>query len=192
MIEYNSYFCLSLDLPPPIGKPGNPCDPSPCGPYSRCLLSSQGYATCSCLPGYYGSPPLCKPECIVSAECGQTQACVNQKCVDPCFGICGPGSDCFVVNHNPICSCPEGYIGDPFVRCNKPTGKYILSKSCFFLSSNTRNIYIFYIGNVFIVFIVIFFIFIRYILFSYSRNTSANTWKSLRSFALRFVFNLSN
>ncbi|KAJ8890118.1 hypothetical protein PR048_009625 [Dryococelus australis] len=101
-------------------RPRNPCDPSPCGPYSRCLVSSQGHATCSCIPGYQGSVPACRPECIVSSDCLLTHACVNQKCVDPCPGTCGIGARCSVTNHNPICSCPPGQQGDPFVSCYVP------------------------------------------------------------------------
>lgn len=64
-----------------------------------------------------GSPPSCRPECIVSAECALQQACLNQKCRDPCPGTCGQNAKCQVINHNPICSCSEGYTGDPFTRC---------------------------------------------------------------------------
>ena len=42
---------------------------------------------------------------------------MNQKCIDPCPGTCGVGARCQVVNHNPICSCPTQYTGDPFIRC---------------------------------------------------------------------------
>ncbi|XP_052871499.1 neurogenic locus notch homolog protein 1-like, partial [Anopheles cruzii] len=94
----------------------NPCYPSPCGPNSQCR-EINGQAVCSCVPGYIGSPPTCRPECVVSAECPQNQACTNQKCRDPCLGTCGVGARCSVVNHNPICSCPERFTGDPFVRC---------------------------------------------------------------------------
>lgn len=104
-------------LPP---SPANPCDPSPCGPFSRCMVSPQGYATCSCLPTYKGAPPACQPECVVSSECPQTKACVNQKCVDPCPGTCGINALCNVINHNPICSCPPGHDGDPFTSCYIP------------------------------------------------------------------------
>lgn len=107
---------------PVSSKPANPCDPSPCGPYSRCLVSPQGFAVCSCLPNYQGAPPLCKPECIVSSDCQQTQACLNQKCVDPCPGTCGLGARCVVISHNPICSCPPGQDGDPFTKCYAPIG----------------------------------------------------------------------
>ena len=74
---------------------------------------------CSCLPGYFGGPPNCRPECLLSSECQLSQACVQQKCVDPCPRTCGANAECKVVNHNPICSCPKGYSGDPFFNCNK-------------------------------------------------------------------------
>lgn len=113
-------FVTCYRFRPVITKPINPCDPSPCGPYSRCIVSPQGYATCSCLPGFRGIVPACKPECIVSSECLQTQACINQKCLDPCPGTCGVNAQCYVINHNPICACPPGQQGDPFVSCYTP------------------------------------------------------------------------
>lgn len=94
----------------------NPCQPSPCGPNSNCRTISQ-HAVCSCISHYIGAPPNCRPECVVSSECSQDKSCVNQKCKDPCPGTCGINARCQVVNHNPICSCNNGYNGDPFVRC---------------------------------------------------------------------------
>lgn len=107
-------------IPPIHGMMRNPCDPSPCGPFSRCIVSSGGFATCSCLPGFKGMPPVCQPECIVSSECEQSKSCINHKCQDPCPGSCGHGAQCAVVNHNPICSCPPGNQGDPFLNCYIP------------------------------------------------------------------------
>jgi hypothetical protein len=101
-----------------------PCNPSPCGPNSQCR-EINGQAVCSCVPGYKGSPPSCRPECVVSAECAQNEACSNQKCIDPCKGTCGVGAKCSVINHNPICSCPQRYTGDPFTRCS-PIRKHLL------------------------------------------------------------------
>lgn len=122
----NCYPFRPAPQPPPLAsQPSNPCDPSPCGPNSRCLVSAQGYATCSCLPNYRGAPPSCRPECVVSAECPQTQACVNWRCVDPCPGTCGLGARCAVINHNPICSCPPGQLGDPFASCYTPIGEHM-------------------------------------------------------------------
>lgn len=94
----------------------DPCSPSPCGPNSQCR-QGEGHAVCSCLQGYAGSPPSCRPECIVSSECESRKACVNQKCTDPCLGSCGLGARCEVINHSPICSCPQGQTGDPFRSC---------------------------------------------------------------------------
>lgn len=72
---------------------------------------------CSCLAQYYGSPPNCRPECTISSECAADKSCINQQCVDSCPGVCGINAMCRAVNHNPICSCMYGYVGDPFVRC---------------------------------------------------------------------------
>lgn len=86
------------------------------------------HAVCSCQTGFVGTPPNCKHECVVSAECPLTQACLNNKCRDPCPGTCGQGARCQVVNHNPICSCPSGLTGDPFSRCYPVPGKFICNK----------------------------------------------------------------
>lgn len=93
-----------------------PCSPSPCGPNSLCRVVNE-VAVCSCQPNYIGSPPSCRPECVVSAECLLPQACLNNKCQDPCPGTCGINANCQVINHNPICSCSSGHTGDPFTRC---------------------------------------------------------------------------
>lgn len=94
----------------------NPCAPSPCGPNSQCKQIN-GVAVCSCISGYLGAPPLCRPECTINSDCGLNEACSNQKCRNPCPSICGISAKCQVINHNPICSCPPGLIGDPFTRC---------------------------------------------------------------------------
>lgn len=110
-------FCIAtiqFNFIAPVSR--KPCDPSPCGPNSQCReINSQ--AVCSCIPGFIGSPPICRPECVTSSECPLNRACVNQKCIDPCPGTCGIGAVCQVVNHNPICSCPPRYSGNPFTRC---------------------------------------------------------------------------
>jgi hypothetical protein len=123
----NSLLVISFTfIPAPPTR--NPCSPSPCGPNSQCReINTQ--AVCSCVPGYIGSPPTCRPECITSSECPLSQACVNQKCIDPCPGTCGLSAKCQVVNHNPICSCPPDYTGDPFTRCFPKRKKNPLSSS---------------------------------------------------------------
>jgi hypothetical protein len=64
-----------------------------------------------------GSPPNCRPECVLNDDCPQNLACQRMKCMNPCNNICGLNAECKVVNHSPICSCPLNYVGDPFIQC---------------------------------------------------------------------------
>lgn len=57
------------------------------------------------------------PECVINSDCSQDKACIQQKCKDPCPGSCGANAICRVSSHNPICSCPNGYTGDPLSSC---------------------------------------------------------------------------
>ena len=76
--------CVLDERPPP-----NPdvCNPSPCGTNTLCTVLDGG-AVCECMnSGYIGNPLVaCKPECVLNTECPTTQACINQKCRDPCPG----------------------------------------------------------------------------------------------------------
>lgn len=96
--------------------PPNPCTPSPCGPNSQCQAVS-GQAQCGCVSGMIGTAPNCRPECVLSSDCTSNRACINQKCVDPCPGVCAPNAECRVVSHSPVCSCVAGYTGDAFRNC---------------------------------------------------------------------------
>lgn len=100
-------------MPPPT----NPCQPSPCGPNALCRETNEA-PTCTCMEGYHGQPPYCRPECSSNEECSLHMSCMNQKCRDPCKEACGANSECRVVSHSPICLCSSGYTGDPFVGCN--------------------------------------------------------------------------
>ena len=67
---------------------------------------------------YIGDPNLaCKPECVLNTECPTTQACINQKCLDPCPGTCGLNAECRVAIHRAVCTCIRGFEGDPFRQC---------------------------------------------------------------------------
>lgn len=100
----------------PVQAAQNPCSPSPCGPFAQCR-EIEGSPSCSCLPGYLGRPPHCKPECISNYECPSHLACIDQKCKDICLGACGENANCRVVSHSPVCQCLPGFTGDPFLRC---------------------------------------------------------------------------
>lgn len=101
-------------------EPVNPCIPSPCGPNSQCHSdANSNLAVCSCLPSFIGRSPNCRPECTVNSDCPSNLGCMNQKCVNPCIGSCGLNANCMVSSHVPICTCFDGYSGDPFVQCQQ-------------------------------------------------------------------------
>ena len=101
-------------------RPTNPCQPDPCGKYAQCRERG-GVAACSCLPGYIGTPPNCRPECLIHSECSSNLACIDEKCRDPCPGACAANADCTVIKHNAVCQCRAGYEGDPFSGCRRVT-----------------------------------------------------------------------
>lgn len=109
-------FVRCFERGPIVNEQNNPCDPSPCGPYSECEIS-KNRAVCSCMKNIIGTPPYCKPECVLNAECPQNKACINERCLNPCLDACGQNTDCQVVNHNPICSCKKNFHGDAFIEC---------------------------------------------------------------------------
>lgn len=116
----------------------NPCDPSPCGPYSQCHEVNQ-HAVCSCQTDFIGMPPNCRPECVVSSECAQDKACLNQQCKTPCVAdVCAPNAICRVVNHNAICSCSSGFTGDPFIECSRVESKIFSLTLLFFYCERKR------------------------------------------------------
>ena len=112
-LELEITFFILTD-PPENSK--NPCDFNPCGPNSECRVNNN-QAVCSCKLQYIGSPPGCRPECTINQECPLDKACVKQKCTNPCVDVCGRNANCKVVNHSPICTCFNGFTGDPFTAC---------------------------------------------------------------------------
>lgn len=94
----------------------NVCQPSPCGPNAKCE-DINGAPRCTCLPNFISTPPNCRPECVSNSECPSHFACINQKCSDPCPGICGINAECRVVAHTPNCICLQGHTGNPFHTC---------------------------------------------------------------------------
>lgn len=94
----------------------NPCDGS-CGKNALCDVVNHS-PTCYCPPGQFGDPFVeCKAECMISKDCSDDKACLLYKCTDPCSGACGKNAMCNVVNHIPVCNCPPGILGDPFLEC---------------------------------------------------------------------------
>lgn len=115
--------CYPIEKDYPI-VPLNPCHPSPCGENAECKVIND-YHACSCLPSMKGVPPNCRPECLINTECSNYQACINNKCQDPCPGSCGINTECSVINHTPSCSCMNGFTGDPFRICEQVRGRIL-------------------------------------------------------------------
>lgn len=113
ILPNNDFRLAPVDDTP---QPSNPCYPTPCGPNSQCRPNGN-VPSCSCLPNYFGSAPNCRAECSINSDCSNNKACINEKCRDPCIGVCGVATKCHVINHTPICTCMDGLIGDPFTRC---------------------------------------------------------------------------
>lgn len=104
-------------------EPAEPCRDSPCGVNAVCEQRND-VGSCRCIPEYYGDPYIeCRPECVSNSECPSNRACINNVCCDPCPGTCGELAFCNIVNHSPICSCLEGYVGNPLVACALPPGE---------------------------------------------------------------------
>lgn len=100
-----------------------PCrNNGPCGTNAECLENGDT-ATCRCPSGYQGDPyQFCKKgECSYDHECAHRLACFDFHCKDPCISACGTGAECQVKDHRPICSCPQGYTGDPLSSCKRRT-----------------------------------------------------------------------
>lgn len=132
-VSWNScHLVFYADVP--TEKP-DPCHPSPCGANAICK-ERNGAGSCQCLPEFSGDPYTgCRPECVLNSECPQEKACINNKCVNPCIGICGSYAECRVINHAPSCTCAIGYVGNPLVACHpepKPARKQSSSLFCLF------------------------------------------------------------
>lgn len=113
----------------------DPCRPSPCGSNAKCV--SRGSAgSCVCLPQYTGDPYSgCRPECVLNADCPRNKACVNNRCRDPCPGLCGPNAQCSVANHVPACYCLPGFTGNPVSSCQSIPRKTLVRVATHLLCS---------------------------------------------------------
>ena len=131
-------FKTDCEFPPAMAPPPeiiDPCRPSPCGINAECRERNQA-ASCTCLPGLFGDPYVeCKPECTINPDCPTTKACVRNKCVDPCPGVCGSRATCSVQSHSPVCRCDPGLIGDPFTACYPPPTSKNKRTACLVLSA---------------------------------------------------------
>ena len=63
--------------------------------------------------------PVLSVGCLQNDDCPLYTACENTKCINPCAedNPCAPTAICKVLNHEPKCTCPDGYIGSPLTDC---------------------------------------------------------------------------
>lgn len=97
----------------------------PCSGTARCSVSdSVPFRTliCRCPEGFIPEEGgSCKPaqlpalSCSSDQDCNDRESCINRICRNPCN--CGNNAECFIRDHRPVCSCLEGYDGDPYRAC---------------------------------------------------------------------------
>jgi hypothetical protein len=109
------------------------CRVKNCGTNAKCETGFHS-AKCICLPGYTGNAevacnlfglptePTLDVGCDSNADCPDYTACENRQCINPCAirDPCAPSAICKVVRHEPVCTCPDGYIGNPQTSCELP------------------------------------------------------------------------
>lgn len=107
----------------------NPCkELSPCHPSAHCsVLDTIPVRTmiCTCPEGWVPDEngqchavivPI-PPGCVSDNDCSNSEACINRLCRSPCSD-CGTNADCYVQNHRAICSCRNGFDGNPNIACH--------------------------------------------------------------------------
>lgn len=80
---------------------------------------------CQCPPDTYtDSNGRCKaivysePQCHVDSDCNNREKCIKGFCIEACkIDICGINAQCKSYNHQSICTCAPGYIGNPHIEC---------------------------------------------------------------------------
>lgn len=94
------------------------CDSYTCGANARCTMS-EGRPVCSCFNLHMGDPlaRCIRVECLINDDCPYNRVCTNNRCVDPCVGLCGVNANCETRNHIGTCQCLPGHDGDPFSGC---------------------------------------------------------------------------
>ena len=57
-----------------------------------------------------------KPQCSYDNDCNDNELCHEGNCQGACRGDngCGVNTACDERNHRPVCSCLDGFRGDPY------------------------------------------------------------------------------
>ena len=92
------------------------------------------------------APPQVSPDlavgCSYNDECPNYSACENRQCINPCAvrNPCAPRATCRVVNHEPVCTCPDGFIGSPQTECRPRKCTFLIACTFAFMTRNRSNI----------------------------------------------------
>ena len=118
--NYHDHKCIC-----PEGYLGNP--QTACYPCKfSCILHRNVYFeniasknSCACLLVVPQTEPTLAAGCANDDECPDHTACENRLCINPCAyrDPCARNAYCKVLGHKPVCTCPDGYIGDPRTEC---------------------------------------------------------------------------
>ena len=117
---YHSASCVC-----PQGYTGNPEVACTLCKYLGCMsfffLFTLYNTLCMTLCFLVGLPtePVISVGCSSNDDCPDYTACENQKCINPCAesSPCARTAICKVVNHQAVCTCPNGFIGSPHTGC---------------------------------------------------------------------------
>lgn len=96
-----------------------PCANISCGENSECR-TIEGKSSCQCQSGFVGKPPACIAECFSNLDCPTDLTCISKRCRHRCGG-CGRNTRCRVapnLERNSVCTCLEGFEGNPYVECH--------------------------------------------------------------------------
>lgn len=85
----------------------------------RPFVSCQTACSMFCLFLAPTTSPAVISGCEDNEECPDHAACENRLCINPCAtrDPCAPLATCRVIRHEPVCTCPDGYLGSADVEC---------------------------------------------------------------------------
>lgn len=103
----------------------NPCTygGTKCGRGAECLAQNH-QANCICPAGTQGNPLIScvRGICQYNEDCLDDEACdrLNRVCRKVCdIDSCAENARCEGRNHQPVCSCLPGLLGNPYVQCSR-------------------------------------------------------------------------
>lgn len=99
----------------------NPCSTLSCGHGADCIVQAHK-AHCICPAGTQGSPMVScvSVVCQYNEDCADHEACdrLNRRCRPVCEqDTCAEQATCLAQNHQPTCTCLNGFQGNPYIEC---------------------------------------------------------------------------